>query len=160
MFHDTIKLNFQKKGVGVVSEEDKFSNLNLKDKTIIISVVILILIIFFAFIFFVYVGIFQITGIEYSSRTALLLFFLLILLLDGITHFIFIFFKVLLYPMMTSMPNWLSIALLSIIGITLDWFVIHTADDWIESVQMSNIAELCVALFLFLLNQLLSDKKE
>ncbi|MFB4343913.1 YrvL family regulatory protein [Bacillus sp. BR_7] len=121
----------------------------------IISVVILILI-----IFFVYIGIFQITGIEYSSRTALLLFFLLILLLDGITYFIFIFFKVILHPMMTSMPNWLSIALLSIIEITLDWFVIHTADDWIESVQLSNIAELCVVLFLFLLNKLLSDKKE
>ncbi|HDR7775645.1 TPA: hypothetical protein QCY06_001320 [Bacillus tropicus] len=80
----------------------------------IISVVILILI-----IFFVYIGIFQITGIEYSSRTALLLFLLLILLLDGITYFIFIFFKVILHPMMTSMPNWLSIALLSIIEITL-----------------------------------------
>ncbi|EJQ53651.1 Uncharacterized protein BWINRASL_01280 [Bacillus mycoides] len=143
-----------------MSEEDNFSNLSLKNKTIIIGVVILILIIFFAFIFFVYVGIFQITGIEYSSRTALLLFFSLILLLDGITYFIFIFFKVLLYPMMTNMPNWLSIALLSIIEITLDWFVIHTADDWIESVQMSNIAELCVALFLYTLNKLFSDKKE
>ncbi len=66
---------FPEKGVGIVSGEDKFSNLSLKDKTIIIGVVILILIIFFAFIFFVYVGIFQITGIEYSSRTALLLFF-------------------------------------------------------------------------------------
>ncbi|MFJ7763446.1 YrvL family regulatory protein [Bacillus toyonensis] len=86
--------------------------------------------------------------------------FLLILLLDGITYFIFIFFKSLLQPMMTSMPNWLSIALLSIIEITLDWFVIHTADDWIESVQMSNIAELCVALFLYTLNILFSDKTE
>nr|WP_306645645.1 YrvL family regulatory protein [Bacillus toyonensis] len=86
--------------------------------------------------------------------------FLLILLLDGITYFIFIFFKSLLQPMMTSMPNWLSIALLSIIEITLDWFVIHTADDWIESVQMPNIAELCVALFLYTLNILFSDKKE
>ncbi|KMQ01528.1 MULTISPECIES: YrvL family regulatory protein [Bacillus] len=143
-----------------MSEEDKFSNLTLKDKTLIIGFVILFLIIIFAFIFFVYIGIFQITGIEYSSRTALLLFLLLILLLDGITYFIFIFFKVILHPMMTSMPHWLSIALLSIIEITLDWFVIHTADDWIESVQLSNIAELCVVLFLFLLNKLLSDKKE
>ncbi|WP_166704832.1 YrvL family regulatory protein [Bacillus albus] len=138
-----------------MEEEDKFSNLNLKDKTLIIVFVILFLI-----IFFVYVGIFQITGIEYSSKTALLLFFLLILLLDGITYFIFIFFKALLHPMMESMPNWLSIALLSIIEITLDWFVIHTADEWIESVQLSNIAELCVVLFFFLLNKLLSDKKE
>ncbi|MGW6192157.1 regulatory YrvL family protein [Bacillus cereus] len=143
-----------------MDEEEKFSNFILKDKTIIISIISLFLIIFFAFIFFVYVGIFQITGIEYSSRTALLLFFLLILFLDGITYFISIFFKVLLHPMMTSMPNWLSIALLSIIEITLDWFVIHTADDWIESVQMSNIAELCVALFLYTLNKLISDKKE
>ncbi|HDX9612453.1 TPA: hypothetical protein ROY01_003540 [Bacillus toyonensis] len=143
-----------------MSEEDKFSNLSLKDKAIIISFVVFILIIFFTLIFFVYVGIFQITGIEYSSRTALLLFFLLTLFLDGITYFIFIFFKALLHSMMTSMPNWLSIALLSIIEIKLDWFVIHTADDWIESVQMSNIAELCVALFLYTLNKLFSDKKE
>ncbi|MES5895141.1 MULTISPECIES: regulatory YrvL family protein [Bacillus cereus group] len=143
-----------------MGEEDKFSNFSLKDKTIIISIIVFSLILFFAFIFFVYVGIFHITGIEYSSRTALLLFFLLITFLDGITFFIFSFFKALLPPMTTNMPNWLSIALLSIIEITLDWFVIHTADDWIESIQMSNTAELCVALFLFTLNKLLSDKKE
>lgn len=58
------------------------------------------------------------------------------------------------------MQNWISITLFSFIEITLDWFVIHTADDWIESVQMSNIAELCVVLFFFLLNKLLSDEKE
>ncbi|MGE7633239.1 regulatory YrvL family protein [Bacillus paramycoides] len=143
-----------------MEEEEKFSNFSLKDKTIIISIIALFLMIFFAFIFFVYVGIFQITGIEYSSRTALLLFFLFILLLDGITYFILLFFKVLLYPMTTNMPNWLSLSLFSIIEITLDWFVIHTADDWIESVQMPNIAELCVVLFLFILNKLLSDKTE
>ncbi|AUB62711.1 hypothetical protein CN917_05585 [Bacillus thuringiensis] len=141
-------------------EEEKFSNLSLKDKTIIISIIALFLIIIFAFIFFVYVGIFQITGIEYSSRTALLLFFLLITFLDSITFFIFSFFKTLLYPLTQNMPNWISITLFSFIEITLDWFVIHTADDWIESVQMSNIAELCVVLFFFLLNKLLSDEKE
>ncbi|MCU7662704.1 MULTISPECIES: regulatory YrvL family protein [Bacillus cereus group] len=141
-------------------EEEKFSNLSLKDKTIIISIIALFLIIVFAFIFFVYVGIFQITGIEYSSRTALLLFFLLITFLDSITFFIFSFFKALLYPLTQNMPNWISITLFSFIEITLDWFVIHTADDWIESVQMSNIAELCVVLFFFLLNKLLSDEKE
>ncbi|UYX53842.1 regulatory YrvL family protein [Bacillus thuringiensis] len=143
-----------------MGEEDKFSNFSLKDKAIIISIIVFSLILFFTFIFFVYVGIFYITGIEYSSRTALLLFFLLITFLDGITFFIFSFFKALLSPMTTNMPNWLSIAIFSIIEITLDWFVIHTADDWIKSVQMSNIAELCVVLFLFLLNKLLSDKKE
>ncbi|MGK3612974.1 YrvL family regulatory protein [Bacillus cereus] len=143
-----------------MNEEDKFSNLNLKDKTLIIGFVILFLIIVFAFIFFVYVGIFHITGIEYSSRTALLLFFLLITFLDGITFFFFIFFKVILYPMTKNMPNWLSITLFAIIGITLDWFVIHIADDWIESVQLSNLAELCIVLFFFLLSKLLSDKKE
>ncbi|PGO60850.1 hypothetical protein CN980_29730 [Bacillus cereus] len=141
-------------------EEEKFSNLSLKDKTIIISIIALFLIIIFAFIFFIYVGIFQITGIEYSSRIALLLFFLLITFLDSITFFIFSFFKALLYPLTQNMPNWISITLFSFIEITLDWFVIHTADDWIESVQMSNIAELCVVLFFFLLNKLLSDEKE
>lgn len=143
-----------------MNEEDKFSNLNLKDKTLIIGFVILFLIIVFAFIFFVYVGIFHITGIEYSSRTALLLFFLLITFLDGITFFFFIFFKVILYPMTKNMPNWLSITLFAIIEITLDWFVIHIADDWIESVQLSNLAEVCIVLFFFLLSKLLSDKKE
>ncbi|WIV94305.1 regulatory YrvL family protein [Bacillus bombysepticus] len=141
-------------------EEERFSNLSLKDKTIIISIIALFLIIVFTFIFFVYVGIFQITGIAYSSRTALLLFFLLITFLDGITLFIFSFFKALLYPSTQNMPNWISLTLFSFIEITLDWFVIHTADDWIESVQMSNLTELCVVLFFFLLNKLLSDKKE
>lgn len=123
------EIDFPEKRVNLMDEEEKFSNFSLKDKTIIISIISLFLIIFFAFIFFVYVGIFHITGIEYSSRTALLLFFLFILFLDGIAFFILIFFKALLYSMMTNMPNWLSIALFSIIEITLDWFVIHTADD-------------------------------
>ncbi len=69
-----MKLTSRKKGI-LMHEEEKFSNLSLKDKTIIISIIALFLIIIFAFIFFVYVGIFQITGIEYSSRIALLLFF-------------------------------------------------------------------------------------
>ena len=142
-----------------MGEEDKFSNFNLKDKTLIIGFVILFLIVIFAFIFFIYVGIFHITGVEYRSRTALLLFFINYFLRR---YYIFHlrFFKALLYPMTQNMPNWLSITLFAIIEITLDWFVIHTADDWIESVQLSNIAELCVVLFFFLLSKLLSDKKE
>ena len=129
-----------------MNEEDKFSNLNLKDKTLIIGFVILFLIIVFAFIFFVYVGIFHITGIEYSSRTALLLFF--------INHFLRRYYILFLHFLQDhsisndkNMPNWLSITLFAIIEITLDWFVIHIADDWIESVQLSNLAELCIVLF-------------
>ena len=140
-------------------EEEKFSNLSLKDKTIITSIIALFLIIVFAFIFFVYVGIFQITGIEYSSRTALLLFF--------INHFLrqyYIFHLQFLQSAAistdTKHAKLISITLFSFIEITLDWFVIHTADNWIESVQMSNTAELCVVLFFFLLNKLLSDEKE
>ncbi len=69
-----MKSTSRKSGI-LMHEEDRFSNLSLKDKTIIISIIALFLIIVFTFIFFVYVGIFQITGIAYSSRTALLLFF-------------------------------------------------------------------------------------
>ena len=129
-----------------MGEEDKFSNFNLKDKTLIIGFVILFLIVIFAFIFFIYVGIFHITGVEYRSRTALLLFF--------INYFLrryYIFH--LRFLQGTAISNDTKHAKLAfyysfaIIEITLDWFVIHTADDWIESVQLSNIAELCVVLF-------------
>lgn len=67
--------HLSEKGGILMHEKERFSNLSLKDKTIIISIIALFLIIVFAFIFFVYVGIFQITGIAYSSRTTLLLFF-------------------------------------------------------------------------------------
>lgn len=44
--------------------------------------------------------------------------------------------------------------LLSIIEISLDWLVIHTADDWMESITISNRAELLIVLVFFMLDKL------
>lgn len=108
-----------------------------------------------------YVGVFRLIGVEYTSRTALLLFFLLALILDGISSFLILFFKVLLTPLLTHMSKWLSFLLLSLIEISLDWLVIHTADDWIESITISNKAELLIVLFFFILDKLWStDNKK
>ncbi|PDY48307.1 YrvL family regulatory protein [Bacillus pseudomycoides] len=134
-------------------DEEKFSDLSGKDKAIVISSITLLIIIAFALIFFMYVGVFRLIGVEYTSRTALLLFFLLALILDGISSFLILFFKVLLTPLLTHMSKWLSFLLLSLIEISLDWLVIHTADDWIESVTISNKAELLIVLFFFILNK-------
>ena len=137
-------------------DEEKFSDLSGKDKAIVISSITLLIIIAFALIFFMYVGVFRLIGVEYTSRTALLLFFLLALILDGISSFLILFFKVLLTPLLTHMSKWLSFLLLSLIEISLDWLVIHTADDWIESVTISNKAELLIVLFFFILDKLWS----
>ncbi|PED08888.1 YrvL family regulatory protein [Bacillus pseudomycoides] len=134
-------------------DEEKFSDLSGKDKAIVISSITLLIIIAFALIFFMYVGVFRLIGVEYTSRIALLLFFLLALILDGISSFLILFFKVLLTPLLTHMSKWLSFLLLSLIEISLDWLVIHTADDWIESVTISNKAELLIVLFFFILNK-------
>ncbi|PED73805.1 hypothetical protein CN680_02780 [Bacillus pseudomycoides] len=134
-------------------DEEKFSDLSGKDKAIVISSITLLIIIAFALIFFMYVGVFRLIGVEYTSQIALLLFFLLALILDGISSFLILFFKVLLTPLLTHMSKWLSFLLLSLIEISLDWLVIHTADDWIESVTISNKAELLIVLFFFILNK-------
>ncbi|PEY35151.1 hypothetical protein CN354_15820 [Bacillus cereus] len=142
-------------------DEEKFSDLSGKDKTIVISSITLLIIIAFSLIFFMYVGVFRLIGVEYTSRTALLLFFLLALILDGISSFLILFFKVLLTPLLTHMSKWLSFLLLSLIEISLDWLVIHTADVWIESVTISNKAELLIVLFFFILDKLWStDNKK
>ncbi|HEK9100345.1 TPA: hypothetical protein SUB30_001641 [Bacillus pseudomycoides] len=135
-------------------DEEKFSDLSGKDKTIVISSITLLILIVFAFIFFVYIGIFRIIGVEYTSRTALLLFFLLILILDGLSNFLTIFFKVLLTPLLTHRPKWMTFSLLSLIEISISWIAIHTADDWMESVTISNRAELLIVLFCFILDKL------
>lgn len=56
------------------SDEENFSNFSRKDKIIAISTIPILIFLACAFIFFVYVGIFRLIGVEYSSRTALLLF--------------------------------------------------------------------------------------
>lgn len=59
------------------------------------------------------------------------------------------------------MSKWLSFLLLSLIEISLDWLVIHTTDDWIESITISNKAELLIVLFFFILDKLWStDNKK
>ncbi|MBY0595582.1 YrvL family regulatory protein [Bacillus bingmayongensis] len=135
------------------SDEEKFSDLSGKDKTIVISSITLLIIFAIALIFFMYVGVFRLIGVEYTSRTALLLFFLLALILDGISSFLILFFKVLLTPLLKHMPKWMAFSLLSLIEISLDWLVIHTADDWMESVMISNRAELLIVLVFFTLDK-------
>ncbi|MEN1935527.1 YrvL family regulatory protein [Paenibacillus sp. 102] len=141
-------------------DEEKFSDLSGKDKTIVISSITLLIIFVFAFIFFVYIGIFRIIGVEYTSRTALLLFFFLILILSGISNFLTLFFKVLLKPLLTLMPKWMAFSLISFIEISIDWLAIHTADDWMESVTISNRAELLIVLFCFILDKLWPNDNE
>lgn len=65
-----------------------------------------------------------------------------------------LFFKALLQPILKQMPKWLTFFLLSIIEISLDWLVIHTADDWMESITISNRAELLIVLVFFMLDKL------
>ncbi|WP_459500993.1 YrvL family regulatory protein [Bacillus sp. C1] len=133
--------------------EEKFSDLSKKDKTIAISSITLLIIIAITFIFFVSVGVFRLIGVEYTSRTALFLFFLLTLILNGISSFLMIFFKVLLTPLLEHTPKWMSFSSFSLIEISLNWLAIHTADDWMESVLISNRAELLIVLVFFILDK-------
>ncbi|WP_026591311.1 YrvL family regulatory protein [Bacillus sp. UNC437CL72CviS29] len=135
-------------------DKEKFSDLNSKDKTIAISSITLLIMIVFALIFFIHVGVFRLIGVEYTSRTALFFFFILLLFLDGVSHFFMLFFKALLQPILKQIPKWLTFFLLSIIEISLDWLVIHTADDWMESITISNRAELLIVLVFFMLDKL------
>lgn len=129
-------------------------------KTIVISSIILLITIVCAFIFFVYVGVFHLIGIEYTSRTALLLFFFLILILSGISNFLTLFFKVLLQPLLELMPKWMDFSLISFIEISIDWLALHTADDWMESVTISNKGELLIILAFFILGKIWPDDKK
>lgn len=69
-------------------DKEKFSDLNSKDKTIAISSITLLIMIVFSLIFFIHVGVFRLIGVEYTSRTALFFFFILLLFLDGVSHFL------------------------------------------------------------------------
>lgn len=138
-------------------DEEKFSDLSGKDKTIVISSITLLILIVVAFIFFVYVGIFRLIGVEYTSRTALLLFFVLILILDWISNFLTLFFKILLTPLLTHTAKWITFSVLSLIEISISWITIHTADDWMESVTISNKGELLIILAFFILDKIWPD---
>ena len=142
------------------SDEEKFSDLSKKDKTIVISSITLFILIVFAFIFFVYIGIFRVIGVEYTSRTALLLFFFLFLILDWISNFLTLFFKVLLTPLLTHTAKWITFSALSLIEISISWIAIHTADDWMESVTISNKGEILIILAFFILDKIWPDDKK
>ncbi|MDM5187677.1 YrvL family regulatory protein [Bacillus sp. DX4.1] len=141
-------------------DEEKFSDLSGKEKTIVISSITLLIIIAFAIIFFASVGVFRLVGIEYTSRTALLLFFLFTLILDGISSFFILFFKVFLKSVLEQLPKWLSFILLSILEISFDWLVLHIADDWMESITISNIGELLIVAIFFTLDKLWPTNKK
>lgn len=142
------------------ADEKKFSDFSRKDKIITISTIAILIFLACAFIFFVYVGIFRLIGVEYSSRTALLLFFVLILILDWISNFLTLFFKVLLTPLLTHTAKWITFSVLSLIEISISWIAIHTADDWMESVTISNKGELLIILAFFILDKIWPDDKK
>ncbi|WP_242217096.1 YrvL family regulatory protein [Bacillus cereus group sp. BfR-BA-01380] len=141
--------------------EEQFSNLNLKEKILVISAISLLILLPFALIFFVYVGVFHLTGVEYTSRTVLLLFFILLTVLDLFTSFGINSCKLFFKATLNSMPKWLSFLLLAMLEISFDWITFHIADEWIDDVTISNTAELLIVLFFFILDKIwLTDKKE
>lgn len=141
--------------------EEQFSNLNLKEKLLVISTIGLLISLPLALIFFVYVGVFKLTGVEYTSRTALLLFFILITVLDLFGNFTINSCKLIFSATFNSLPKWLSFLLLAMLQISLDWITFHIADEWIDDVTISNTAELLIVLFFFILDKIwLTDKQE
>lgn len=142
-------------------QEEQFSNLNLKEKILVISAIGLLILLPFILIFFVYVGVFRLTGVEYTSRTALLLFFILITVLDLFSTFTINSCKLFFNATLNSMPKWLSFLLLAILQISFDWITFHIADEWIDDVTISNTVELLIVLFFFILDKVwITDKKK
>ncbi|HDX9577854.1 TPA: hypothetical protein ROX88_001359 [Bacillus pseudomycoides] len=142
-------------------KEPEQQSLNLKEKILAFSVISLLILLPIAFIFFVYVGVFHLTGVEYTSRTALLLFFILITVLDLFTTFTFNSCKLFFSTTLNSVPKWLSFLLLAVLQISFDWITFHIADEWIDDVTISNTAELVIVLFFFILDKIwITDKKK
>ncbi|MEI4800653.1 YrvL family regulatory protein [Bacillus sp. NPDC077411] len=142
-------------------QEERFSNLNIKEKIIVISSIGLLILLAFAFIFFVSVGVFHLTGVEYTSRTALLLFFILVTVLDLFGSFGIKLCTLFFSSTLNSMPTWLSFLLLAILQISFDWITFHIADEWMNDVNISNTAELLIVLFFFILDKIwITDKKK
>ncbi|WP_020061855.1 regulatory YrvL family protein [Bacillus sp. 123MFChir2] len=141
-------------------QDEAFSDLNRKEKTLVISSISLLIFLALAFIFFVYVGVFHLTGVEYTSRTALLLFFILSLALDIFSSFGIGLCKIFFSAPLNQMPKWLSFLLLAILQISFDWITIHITDEWIDGVTISNIGELLIVLTFFTIDKLwITDKK-
>lgn len=141
--------------------EVPFSNLSLKEKILVICVISLLILLPLAFIFFVYVGVFKLTGVEYTSRTALLLFFIFITVLDLFGTFTINSCKLFFSTTLNSMPKWLSFFLLAMLQISFEWIAFHIVDEWVDDVTISNTAELFIVLFFFILDKAwITDKKE
>ncbi|MEH6888842.1 YrvL family regulatory protein [Bacillus sp. JJ864] len=142
-------------------QDDRFSDLNIKEKTLVISSISLLIFLALAFIFFVSVGVFHLTGVEYTSRTTLLLFFVLSLILDIFSSFGIGLCKIFFNAPLNQMPKWLSFLLLAILQISFDWITIHITDEWIDGVTISNIGELLIVLTFFTIDKLwITDKKK
>lgn len=58
------------------------------------------------------------------------------------------------------MPKWMDFSLISFIEISIDWLALHTADDWMESVTISNKGELLIILAFFILDKIWPDDKK
>lgn len=153
------KVNFHQNIKGDEMKEPEEQSLNLKEKILAFSVICLLILLPFTFIFFVYVGVFRLTRVEYTSRTALLLFFILITVLDLFSTLTFNSCKLFFSTTLNSIPKWLSFLLLAMLQISFEWIAFHIADEWIDGVTISNTAELLIVLFFFILERGLLIKR-
>lgn len=155
-------MNSEEKDAGK-EEEPKFSTLSKKSKIVIVTAILLLIILAISFVigilFFMYVGIFELLGVQYDSWSSIMLFVFLAFLFDIIFTFVLIFPKALIQFAFSKTAKWKIAVLVSILQIALEIIALHTIDNIMESVTLTNAAEVVMALILFCMDKMFPSRR-
>lgn len=141
-------------------DKNSFRNLSLFGKISTIFglglLITLALCIFFALIFLGVKGFFAIFDVSYQSNTTILWFILLLALVDLFFDFMKFIVKYLL-SLFRFQPKQLFI-LLFLLYFQLNVLIIFLIDGWMDSLQMTTIAQFVAALFITCIELAFSDQ--
>jgi hypothetical protein len=141
-------------------DDISFRNLNIKEKTVVVVGITLLILLVFGFIvglyFFGFIGVFKVFGIEYQSMWSLVMFVVCFYILGLVADLFFDSMAKIAVQNVTSTVKVFSIKMLS--GFASNWLVLMTVDSIMESITLSSLTKLIVALLLGVLEPVFGNK--
>ncbi|MCM3116321.1 regulatory YrvL family protein [Neobacillus sp. MER 74] len=143
------------------NKKNRFRDLDLFEKVLVITAITLLVLIAFTFvigsIFFGFVGLFNVFGVEYTSPYSLIGFLLLLLLFGGGVDLCSINLIKLSSRYVTGKYKLFVIRM--VIDCTFTWIAFHTVDEYMDSIIIPLKTEIIAVLLLFFI-EIAFDNRE
>lgn len=139
-------------------ENEKFSDLNLSTKIIVVTGILFVVTILFGGFLLGFNGLFVLFGVQYESFWSLLLYVLSVFVIGSIVDFFARGIIMLTTQQMTGRYKIFFTRM--VIDTSFTWVMLYSIDEYMTTITVPLLTEIVAAFLLFLLDYFFEDEQE